>query len=430
MRKKANIVVDLGFGDAGKGSVVDYLSRLNPTIPKTIIRFNGGCQAAHNVVTPEGKHHVFSQFGSGSFIKNVRTHLSRFMIMDPLAMKNEATAFKNLTGMDLYSRLTVDEDALVVTPFHKMANRSHEIQRGENKHGSCGLGIGEAVSDSLKGLAIRAKDLRNINVLREKLGDIYATKRDLFEKDFVVDNQYLNELVEDLNSSSAPFPIVSGDYLKELASETELIFEGAQGVLIDEWYGFHPYTTWSTCTFSNALTLLDEINYQERVTKIGVIRSYMVRHGPGPFPTENEELKKVLPEENHNGDHPWQGEFRVGWFDVPLVKYAIKVCDGIDFLALNHLDVLRRLDYVCDLHNKDIVPKKELTDLDYQEGLTRKLFSMKALVVPTGISSCWYYVDFIESLLGYPVGIMSYGPTAVDKEFKKERRLLRTRRNF
>lgn len=418
MIKKASIVVDLGFGDGGKGSIVDSLSRLDPTIPKTIVRFNGGCQAAHNVITPEGKHHVFSQFGSGSFVKNVRTHLSRFMIIDPFAMVNEARSFQDLTDMNLYSRLTVDRDALVVTPLHKVANRLRELQRGEDKHGSCGLGIGEAVSDSLKGLAVRAKDLRNIKVLREKIRDIHSLKKGLFGKEFVVIDQYIDKLTEEIVDVSRFFPIVSGDYLEKLAEKTNLIFEGAQGVLIDEWYGFHPYTTWSTCTFKNALTLLGEMDYQGEVIKIGVIRSYMVRHGPGPFPSEERELKRILPQEKHNGDHPWQGEFRLGWFDIPLAKYSLEVCGGVDFLALNHLDYYRKLRFICESYNKKIVPKKDLTDLDYQKNLTKELFSIlpsiKTVVDQT------HYTDFIESSLGYPTGILSYGPTALDKVFRED----------
>jgi len=422
MKNKANIVVDLGFGDAGKGSIVDYLSRCDPTTPKTIIRFNGGCQAAHNVVTPERKHHTFSQFGSGSFIRNVRTHLSRFMIIDPFAMLNEANSFKDLTGMNLYSRLTVDEDALVVTPIHKISNRLRELQRGKERHGTCGLGIGEAVSDSLRGLAIRAKDLRDVRTLKKRLVYIYLSKKDLFSSDdYLIDSNYIDELAYDLRDTSKYFSIVGRGYLERIAKETDLIFEGAQGVLIDEWYGFHPHTTWSTCTFKNALTLLKEINYQGEITKTGVIRTYMVRHGLGPFPTESKELKKVLPPGEHNGDHSWQGEFRVGWFDVPLIKYSIKVCDGIDFLALNHLDVVRKLEFICKSYDKKIVPKKRLEDLSYQEKLTKDLFSVRAFVRP--IIDQRDHVDFVESLLDCHVGIMSYGPTALDKEQKIDHKL-------
>jgi adenylosuccinate synthase len=409
----ATIVVDLGFGDAGKGSIVDYLSRLNPSTYKTIVRFNGGCQAAHNVVTPSGQHHVFSQFGSGSFLKNVHTHLSRFMLLDPLAMRNEANAFKELTGQDLYSRLTVDREALVVTPLHKAVNRLREEQRGENRHGSCGVGIGETMSDSLKGLEVRAKHLKD-NSLERRLEDIWLSKKEEFGADFPFTRMNIEDMADALRHYGRYFSLVDQAHLEKLSQSSELIFEGAQGVLIDEWYGFHPYTTWSTCTFKNALTLLEEINYQGDITKMGVSRAYMVRHGAGPLPTESKRLESLLAEE-HNGIDPWQGRFRMGWFDLPLIRYALKVCKGIDYLALTHLDKVKYLTTVCHAYPFELGLKKNLTDLEYQKILTERLFTGGWCKVPSPNNKD-DYIQFIEEGLGVSVGLISQGPTAASKE--------------
>src|SRR4051794_33587520 len=121
------IVVDLGFGDAGKGSVVDFLVREHQT--HTVVRFNGGAQAAHNVVLPDGRHHTFSEFGSGTFVPGVRTHLSRFMLVDPAALLAEERHLRSLGVSDAFERLSVDGRAIVVTPFQKAANRLREMSR-------------------------------------------------------------------------------------------------------------------------------------------------------------------------------------------------------------------------------------------------------------------------------------------------------------
>ena len=116
-------VVDLGYGDAGKGTVVDALCASGPVT--AVIRFNGGAQAAHNVITPQGRHHTFAQFGSGTF-QGVPTHLSRFVVVDPLALAAEAAALGNP-----FHLLTVDGDALLATPWHRAANRDRERRRAQ-----------------------------------------------------------------------------------------------------------------------------------------------------------------------------------------------------------------------------------------------------------------------------------------------------------
>ena len=133
---RAYVIVDLGFGDAGKGLLTDYLARqLKAGI---VVRYNGGAQAGHNVVTPDGRHHTFSQFGSGTFIPGVKTYLSRDVVIHPGALLVEGAILEGKGIPDAFSRLRVSEQALVITPFHQAANRIREIVRGSDRHGSCG----------------------------------------------------------------------------------------------------------------------------------------------------------------------------------------------------------------------------------------------------------------------------------------------------
>src|SRR5262245_24772133 len=166
---EAIIVVDLGYGDAGKGGVVDYLTHARAA--HAVVRFNGGGQAAHTVVTPDGRRHTFAQFGSGSFVPGVTTFLSRFMLVDPLALLREAEGLAAVGVPDALDRLAIDREALVVTPLHAALNRLRELARGEGRHGSCGLGIGETMAAALDcpAEAVRAGDLNDPATVRRKL---------------------------------------------------------------------------------------------------------------------------------------------------------------------------------------------------------------------------------------------------------------------
>jgi adenylosuccinate synthase len=190
-----------------------------------------------------------------------------------------------------------------------------------------------------------------------------------------------------------------------LAQQDDVIFEGAQGVLLDEWRGFHPYTTWSTCTYDNAL----EIAHGWDVMRIGVVRTYATRHGAGPFPTERDDL--ALPEP-HNAHGPWQGAFRRGDVDLVLLRYAMEVCGRVDALAITHLDA--PVSRVCDAYDVDGVHVERLTpgpfrDLEYQSELTRTLERSRPRT--RAVSSVPHT---IAESLGVRIAITSRGPTHLD----------------
>src|SRR4051812_324807 len=168
--RAAHLVVDLAYGDCGKGTIVDFLARRSPG-DCTVVRFNGGPQAGHNVVTPDGRHHTFSQFGSGSFVPGVRTFLSRFMLIEPYALLKEAHHLQDLGVPDPLVRLTIDARCPIITPAHQAANRIRELSRGDAAHGTCGVGVGETVQDTLEhpDVILHAGDLGDQTIVREKL---------------------------------------------------------------------------------------------------------------------------------------------------------------------------------------------------------------------------------------------------------------------
>ena len=284
------IVVDLGYGDAGKGTVVDWLCATRPV--HAVVRFNGGAQAAHNVVLPDGRAHAFAQFGSGSFTPGVRTHLSRFVVVDPLALAVEADHLAALGVPDAIDRLTVARDAPLATPYHRAAGRARELARTD-RHGSCGMGIGETMAYLLAHPldAPLAGDCQAPRVLRRKL----ALLRDrLAEHCGALPVPAVEDCVDALRAFASRVSIVDSSATAKLLRAGTVVFEGAQGVLLDEWHGFHPYTTWSTTTFANAEELLAEAGLAGDSTRLGVLRVVTTRHGPGPLVTEDPALRRWL----------------------------------------------------------------------------------------------------------------------------------------
>lgn len=461
MKREAIIVADLGFGDSGKGTMVDYLAR-GPR-SSLVVRYNGGPQAAHNVVTPSGKHHTFAQFGSGSFLLNSRTHLSRYMLVNPynLYVENQYLAAQNVKLT--WERLSIDQHATIITPWHQAANRIRELARGDGRHGSCGEGVGEARWDDIRfpDETLIARNLNSPQTTRRKLeqlrdrkwaelqplmeslppSDRLTAEQEVFKRDDLIDQaiefyRYFAWLVH-----------ITGDrYLEnEMKLHERVIFEGAQGVLLDEKFGFHPYTTWTNTTFSNALEILRANFYGGDVTRLGIIRGYGSRHGAGPFVTEDKQLTAKLPE-YHNGSNEWQSSFRLGYLDLVALNYALEVIGGVDELAITGLDRMQALDgwqvaTAYDVSATPVAPFLFETDAagngvkirvvrgpgnrNNQTALTDALLKSKPVYqgvnTPSGNgalageSDIQAYLELLSQGLISPISYLSFGPTAEDK---------------
>jgi adenylosuccinate synthase len=377
-----------------------------------VVRFNGGAQAAHNVITRDGRHHTFAQFGAGTFTPGVRTHLSRFVLIDPLALAAEAAHLASLGLTDALDLLTVDRDALLTTPYHQAANRARETARGNGRHGSCGMGIGETARYALAHPddAPRAGDCASPRILARKLASLRDRLTDELGQ---LTAPPLAHVADAFGAFAARVQLVDGSHLADLLRAGPVVFEGAQGVLLDEWRGFHPYTTWSTTTFANAEQLLAEAGQQ--AIRLGVTRCYATRHGPGPLVTEDPILD--LPEP-HNGRGAWQGPFRTGHLDAVALRYAIEVTGGVDALALTHLDTAAahpelRACRAYQAGGRTLTRLKPgpPRDLTYQQQLTDLLLAARPVYENPGTD----WADLIAQEAGAPVLVHSYGPTTADK---------------
>lgn len=422
-RPTHDIVIDLGFGDSGKGTIVDWLARTGSY--DLVVRFNGGAQAGHNVLTEDGRAHCFAQFGSGT-LAGLPTHLSQFMMVEPMALAAEAAHLESIGVPDPLGLLTIDARALLITPAHVAANQAREAARGNARHGSCGIGIGETVAYAkLRGdEAPRVGDCTDRELLARKLTALAAHYGDLI-KDAQL--PVLDELLDAYAAFAGRVRITDAGYLPAMLAHSRAIFEGAQGVLLDEWHGFHPHTTWSATVSANAEALIAESGQAGagNFRRIGVLRAYTTRHGQGPMPTYDLAITAALPEAHNHDDGP-QGPFRAGHLDMTALRYAVAANGGIDALALTHLDRYEWLDdtrvawaYRLPDGQLDTLPVGGFHDRTNQLKLTDIASKAEPILAePRGT-----LVDFIEAELGAPVIVTGWGPTAADKVARADARL-------
>lgn len=334
---RAAAVIGAAFGDEGKGAVVDYLSGPDTTV----VRYCGGAQAGHTVVTPQARRHVFHHFGSGTF-RGASTYLGKHFIANPILWAKEAEE------LDISeARAQCHPEALLTTPYDMLINQEVERWRGAGRHGSCGAGINETwercqtpyrttVSDTLLAWG---DFVENLDHIRKD----WAFERWHTLTGTAIPPQLWKRLRDD--NLLAHYLTDCREFRRRVLERTEpvrekLVFEGSQGLLLDEDHSFGPdFVTRGKVGLPNILSGWDvslDVYY--------VVRAYMTRHGPGPFPTE------IPPHLDHvedatNKENEWQGPLRYGAIDPGLIADAIR--DDLDEaggrdvsagLVVTHLD--------------------------------------------------------------------------------------------
>jgi adenylosuccinate synthase len=411
---EAWIVVDLGFGDAGKGSVVDFLVR--DRAADLVVRWNGGAQAGHTVIDPLGRTHTFSQFGAGTFVPGTRTHLGEGFLFHPMGWALEAERLRSIGIADATARWSIHRRACVITPFQQAAGRLRDL---ENGHGTCGIGVGETRRDNLERRDDRlcVGDFSEPKKLRRVLERQQERKRsERIRSDdprarlewTLLDDPSAPARIVDAWSALVPDLTIVDDTARVLHSVDRVVFEGAQGILLDETWGFHPHTTWTDCTPAVPRALLGDVP----ATTLGVIRSYATRHGAGPFPSHDPQWDDAL-DEPHNLSDGWQGSFRRGPLDLVLLRYALELAP-VDGLVVNHLDRVTRgvVDsYDLDGANVDRLEPGAADRLEHRAALARSLARCRPRTHDEPVLSR------LQGLA--PVLATGHGPTARDKCWTK-----------
>jgi len=315
-------VIGANYGDEGKGRTVDWLVRENsdawiPSEARLVVRFNGGGQAGHTVVTPDGRSHIFKHIGSGAFA-GAPTHLSKFFIMNPIIFMSEMQELN--PKLDRSPDITADPNCLVTSPFEMALNQSREEARGGSKHGSCGAGIGDTVAAALSNFdVLRFRDLCDAF----KIGDWSTVHKKLMVaenrvREFRKDNG-LPELDYNLmNFEFSEAAVYLLSFIKPVRDARRLnsfpmvIFEGAQGLLLDQTYGSFPYVTRSNTGVRNVMALCHEADLPDPQFHY-LTRAYLTRHGAGPMESEN----NWKFEDKTNVTNKFQDQLRFGPLSVP-----------------------------------------------------------------------------------------------------------------
>ncbi len=442
-------MLGLGFGDCGKGRAIDTLTRRWQA--HTIVRFSGGAQAGHNVVAAAeagapGRHHTFSQFAAGTLVPATRSLLLDPMVLHPTGLLAEAEALSRIGIGDALSRVLIDGQCRITTPFHQAAGRLRELARGTAAHGTCGIGVGETVRLGLEKpeLTLRYGELSpataaQARVLVEKLQEIRETLlAEFLPPDSVAAGGKWGMELQALRDEFLAarwlsvaralarqcVPASTAMIATQLTRPGCVLFEGAQGVLLDEWRGFHPHTTWSSITTAAVESAVARFHLAAPFEHYGVLRTYLTRHGAGPLPTYDVALDDALPEPHNLGDG-WQGRFRRGHPDSVLLRYALAAVGSLSGLIVTHLDVFQRgislrwcERYAIDSPSAnqsfvDELPVGALGDLQHQATLTKLLENALPQYSENAIESARKYLERLAGVTELPVILRSYGSVGV-----------------
>ncbi|MCF8261415.1 MAG: adenylosuccinate synthase [Melioribacteraceae bacterium] len=410
------VLVGSQWGDEGKGKIVDLLSDRY----EVVVRYQGGANAGHTIVVGDKKY-IFHLIPSGILHEGVTCVIGNGVVIDPKALLDEIKMIED-QNIDITGRLLISQNAHLIMPYHKLLDSLSE--KGENKIGTTGRGIGPCYVDKYARKGIRIVDLLDHEGLEEKIRTNLKEKNDILKKIHEHAELNVDEIIQEYLAFDEAIDKYITDvptYLHEaINGNKSILMEGAQGALLDVDFGTYPYVTSSSPTSGGACTgtgipptKIDKV--------LGIVKAYTTRVGLGPFPTELEDedgqkLRKVGAEFGATTGRPR----RCGWFDAALVRYSAMV-NGIQEAAITKLDVLSEFDTIKVCVDYEINGKKlksfpneisklaavrpvyetlpgwntDITEIrDYQE-------------LPTETKN---YLDFISKQCGFKNTFISVGP--------------------
>ena len=337
------VVVGSQWGDEGKGKIVDWLSDQ----ADIVIRFQGGHNAGHTLVI-NGVTYKLRLLPSGIVRKNKISIIGNGVVVDPWALLEEIKEIKS-KGVDVNKdNFIISESASLILPFHREMDEIREEAAGKNKIGTTRRGIGPAYEDKVGRRSIRVMDLRSESNLDHRLETVLlhhnAIRKGLGKKIYKKNDlkKELLKIAPEILKYSQPVWLKIDEFKKK---KKKILFEGAQGILLDVDHGTYPFVTSSNTVAANAATGSgcgpNTIHYV-----LGITKAYTTRVGEGPFPTElNDKIGKLLGSRGKEFGTVTSRKRRCGWFDGVLVRQAIKI-SGIDGIALTKLDVLDELEKI------------------------------------------------------------------------------------
>ena len=336
-------VVGSQLGDEGKGKIVDWLSEQ----ADVVVRFQGGHNAGHTLVI-DGITYKLRLLPSGIVRKNKISIIGNGVVVDPWALLDEIKEIQSKNVQVNVENLIISESANLILPFHREMDEIREDAAGKGKIGTTRRGIGPAYEDKVGRRSIRVMDLRSEKNLDQRLETVLlhhnAIRKGLGKKIFEKDQlkKDLLKIAPEILKFSKPVWLKIDQFKRQ---KKKILFEGAQGILLDVDHGTYPFVTSSNTVASSAATGTgcgpNSINYV-----LGITKAYTTRVGEGPFPTElKDEIGELLGTRGKEFGTVTSRKRRCGWFDGVLVRQTIKI-SGIDGIALTKLDVLDDLDEI------------------------------------------------------------------------------------
>ncbi|SES94225.1 Adenylosuccinate synthetase [Nitrosospira multiformis] len=331
------VVIGTQWGDEGKGKIVDWLTDQ----AQGVVRFQGGHNAGHTLVIG-GKQTVLHLIPSGILRKDVACYIGNGVVVSPQALLDEVDMLER-AGIDVLNRLRISEACPLILPCHVALDNAREIARGLGKIGTTGRGIGPAYEDKVARRAVRLQDLFHRDRFAAKLGEILDyhnfVLKNYFQSPVVDFQQTMDEtlsLVERIRPMVADVPRLLFEANRAGAN---LLFEGAQGALLDIDHGTYPFVTSSNC-IAGAATTGSGIGPQMLHYVLGITKAYTTRVGAGPFPTElDNEVGRHLAKRGNEFGATTGRPRRCGWFDAAALKRSIQI-NGVSGLCVTKLDVM------------------------------------------------------------------------------------------
>ena len=378
-------IIGSGYGDEGKGLVTDFLSNDRTRV----VRFNGGAQAGHTVQLPDGTRHVFHHVGAGTF-QGASTHLSRFFVVNPLLARKEFVKLAELGYHDFL--VTVDPRALVTTPFDMMINQALEQRRGDGRHGdgrhgSCGIGFGETIERSLRGPKLSRADLSgdHTEIIARIRTEWSQNRCRELEIDFdslpysrEIGRQVDARFALDCEEFATRAYLMVDKYIGRRVDR--VVFEGAQGLGLDQDIGVFPHVTRSHTGLPNVMEIAQEADIHD-ISVVYVTRSYSTRHGAGPMMGEGDLPINIKDHTNQTND--WQGQLRTAPLNVNERLYWIRA----DWARIEKYEIMLECGLV-------VTCLDQFAEGGHQRFLTR-----------------------LEEDIRLPVWAASFGPTADDVSY-------------
>jgi adenylosuccinate synthase len=420
MKRTARNVVVIGaqWGDEGKGKIVDWLT----DHAQGVVRFQGGHNAGHTLVIG-GKKTVLHLIPSGILRGNVACYIGNGVVLSPQALIEEIEMLE-AAGVDVRSRLKVSEACPLILPYHAALDQAREAAKGTGKLGTTGRGIGPAYEDKVARRAVRLQDLFHRERFATKLREVLDYHNFVLEQYFHAGRvEFQRTFDEAIQLAERIKPMVAD--VPRLLYEAEkaghnLLFEGAQGTLLDIDHGTYPFVTSSNCV-AGAAAAGAGIGPRELDYVLGVTKAYTTRVGSGPFPTElDDEVGRQLASRGNEFGATTGRPRRCGWFDAAALKRSIQL-NGVSGLGVTKLDVLDGMEsvqlatgYRLNGALSDILPSGA-ESLEQCEPVYEELPGWKESTV--GMTrfgdlpgAAQKYLKRIESILEVPIDVISTGP--------------------